>query len=252
MAEISCERLTKEYFERQKDRTLATLNRIVGRDPIANGRVIPEARNLTLHDGRRLDASVMFLDICKFSQRPSWTEQEQETLLRILSLFFNEMIRIIEDYGGVVEKNTGDGLMAYFTRAPNDGTSPQQRALSAALTMFNAADQLINPIIASSELDPIQFRICIDHGPITVAKVGAARGFSGIVAIGTTANVASKMLAIADPNTILLGSMMLEGIPEAWRRSYLRLKTMETGWIYRATNQPYAYWEYIGRWMEPR
>lgn len=82
----------------------------------------------------------MFLDICKFSARPAWTEQAQQTLLQILSLFFTEMIKIVEDYGGFVEKNTGDGLMAYFVKEPNDETSAQQRAVSAALTMFSAAD----------------------------------------------------------------------------------------------------------------
>jgi len=42
-------------------------------------------------------------------------------MLRVLNLFFTEMIRIVEDYGGAVEKNTGDGLMAYFEdRAADD------------------------------------------------------------------------------------------------------------------------------------
>jgi class 3 adenylate cyclase len=75
----------------------------------------------------------MFLDISKFSQWPAWTEQEQDILLRVLSLFFTEMIRIVEDFGGVVEKNTGDGLMAYFVKDPGDTVAVQQRALSARM-----------------------------------------------------------------------------------------------------------------------
>jgi adenylate cyclase len=35
-------------------------------------------------------------------------------MLRVLNLYFSEMIKIAEEYGGTVEKNTGDGLMAYF------------------------------------------------------------------------------------------------------------------------------------------
>ncbi len=251
MANPSTERLTKSYLAQQTDRTIATLKKILARDPIETGRVVPTADDLAIHDGRRLEATVMFLDICKFSGRPGWTEQDQETLLRILCLFFTEMIRVIEDYGGIVEKNTGDGLMAYFVRRPEDTAAVQQRALAAALTMFAAAERLINPILQRSHVDKLHFRVCMDHGPITIAKVGAARGFNGIVAIGTTANIAAKMLAVAERDTILIGTKMLEGIPTAWSREFVQLKTMETGWMYTATNVPYAFWEYTGRWKEP-
>lgn len=193
----------------------------------------------------------MFLDICKFSSRPSWTETEQENLLQILSLFFTEMIRIVQDYGGTVEKNTGDGLMAYFMKTAGDAISAQQRAVAAAITMFAAAEQIINPIIVSSSLQPVDFRVCLDHGPITVAQVGAARGFNGIVAIGATANIACKMLSHADPNTILVGSKCVLGLPFDWQTRFTALKTTDTGWLHTDTGRPYAFWQYNGRWNIP-
>jgi class 3 adenylate cyclase len=245
----TCE-LTQEYFYRQKARTLETLRRIVSRDPVTAVRVIPTAEDLAIHDGRRLEeATVMFLDISKFSIRPAWTDAEQQVLLQILSLFFTEMIHIVEDYGGVVEKNTGDGLMAYFVRRTEDTISVQQRALSTALTMFTAADKLINPILLQSNLEPINFRICLNHGPITIAKVGAARGFNGIVAIGTTANIASKMLGFADPNTILIGAKFYAGLPITWTSQFAKFKTQDTGWIYLADRTAYSFWVYTGRWI---
>jgi adenylate cyclase len=251
MTSPSTDRLTRAYFDRQTSRTLTTLQSIVSRDPVGAGRVVPSAETIAIHEGRRLPATVMFLDICKFSARPAWTEQAQQTLLQILSLFFTEMIRIVEDYSGFVEKNTGDGLMAYFVKEPNDETSAQQRAVSAALTMFSAADRLINPILRASNIAPLDFRICLDHGPITVAKVGAARGFNGMLAIGTVANVASKMLDVADANSMLIGTDVVSGLPAEWQRQYVRLKTLDTGWVYTATGLSYAFWEYTGRWTEP-
>ena len=53
--------------------------------------------------------AVLFLDISGFSVRKSETVEEQGMILKILNLFFTEMIRIAEEYGGTVEKNTGDG-----------------------------------------------------------------------------------------------------------------------------------------------
>lgn len=230
---------------------MTAVQQIGGRSGISPGRVIPDEGDLPIHVGRRIEATVLFLDICKFSARPSWTETEQENLLRTLSLFFSEIIRIVQDFGATVEKNTGDGLMAYFTKLPNDPVSPQQRGVAAALTMFTAANVILNPIIRNSGLDPFDFRVCLDHGPITVAQVGVARGFSGIVAIGATANIACKMLASADANTIVIGTNVLEGLPLSWRQQYVHLKTTETGWSYTDTGLPYAFWLYDGRWIVP-
>lgn len=238
----SAERLTKTYYQKQITRNLAAAAQIRTRSEVANGRVIPEAADIPIHGGRRIEATVMFLDICKFSSRPSSTAADQENLLRILSLFFTEMIRIAEDFGGVLEKNTGDGLMAYFVKEPNDPASAQQKAVAAALTMFTAAAQIVNPLIAGSGLRPIDFRICLDHGPITVAKVGAARGFNGVVAIGATANIASKMLAVADANSLLIGTTVISGLPSEWVRNYVQLKSAETGWEFTDTGAPYAFW----------
>lgn len=244
------DRLTRAYFDRQVQRTLKTLRAIQSRPDTAGGRVVPMVDDLAIHDGRQVEATVMFLDICGFSQRPSWSAAEQQGLLDVLSLFFTEMIRIIEDHGGTVEKNTGDGLMAYFTQGA-DGVPAPQKGIAAALTMFGAREALINPILSNTGTAPLDFRICLDHGPVTIARVGVARGFNGVVAIGATANVASKMLAKAGPNTILIGSQMLVGLPDVWRIQFVRLETTETGWIHRGTGQPYAFWKYFGRWREP-
>lgn len=246
------DRLTKGYLDHQVQRNLKTIERILGRPSVPSGRVIPESGDIAIHDGRRLSATVMFLDICKFSSRPSSSVDEQENLLRTLSLFFSEMIRIVEDYDGVIEKNTGDGLMAYFSEPSSSGVPVQQQAVAAALTMFYAAKVIVNPILSRSGFLPLEFRICMDHGPITVAKVGAAKRFNGIVAIGATANIACKMLSVADPNTILLGDAMLPGLPFDWRSRFVTLKKADTGWTYTLTGQSYPFWQYDGRWAEAK
>lgn len=251
MKERTKQFFNKAYRDKQLARNLGVLDKIVRREPVSSGRVIPAAEDISIYDGRQIDATVMFLDISRFSQRPGWTIQEQEQLLRILSLFFTEMIRIVEDFGGEVEKNTGDGLMAYFVKGTQDAVSAQQRAVEAAITMFYAADNFINPILARSGIDKVRFRVCMDHGPITVAKVGLARGFNGIVAIGTTANIASKMLSSAEPNSILIGEKVVIGLPEEWRNRWVRFKTSDTGWYHRESGSSYSYWEYVGRWLEP-
>src|SRR5450631_1860661 len=113
--------LPKTYWEEQIARVEALLDKINGNDAAAAGRVVPGDDDLAIGEGRRLDLAVMFLDISGFSRRWSVTPGQQDMMLRTLNLFFTEMIKIAEDYGGTVEKNTGDGLMAYFE---SDGPEP--------------------------------------------------------------------------------------------------------------------------------
>ena len=238
--------ITKTYHSFQNRRIELNRKRIEGLPAtIAPGYIIPEPRDLPIGRGRRVEASILFLDISGFTSRPSETPQEQDAQVRILSLFFSEMIRVISDYGGTVEKNTGDGVMAYFGRSAGPG-DVKQRSVACAMTMFHAADQFINPIIERSGLMPLRFRICIDHGTITVARLGAARRFNHIVAVGAAANRTSKMLGHAEAGELLLGDEILSGLPNEWLE-YVTLKDTNTGWYYPNGAQ-YNFWGFSGRW----
>lgn len=195
--------------------------------------------------------AVMFIDICGFSSRGMETSEEQDMMLRILNLFFTEMIRIAEEYGGNVEKNTGDGLLIYFN--DNEGT-PQEcgskRAVACVLSMFATTQHLINPIITASNSSPIEFRASIDYGPVTVARIGAPRRFNANTAIGTAANFASKMLKFAGTNEIVIGETARNHLPATWQTQWTVPVAQSTGWVYRRNNAPYVLYRYVGRWAK--
>ena len=213
---------------------------------------MPEVDQLAYGTGRRLHMAVMFLDICGFSSRPAESHLEQNLLLNVLNLFFSEMTRIVEEYDGTVEKNTGDGLMAYFEDgSANSSELGVKRAVSAALTMMHANGGLIGPILAQNQIQPIDFRITLDSGEVTVARLGAQRRFNARVAVGTTANIASKMLSFAGPNEILLGEKAKLELPFSWQVAWTEFGTFDSGWVYRTTQMPYPFYRYNGRWVSP-
>ena len=214
---------------------------------ISPGWVVPAVQDLPIGRGRRLEAAVLFLDISGFTHRPSETPEEQDIQVRVLSLFFSEIIRVISDFGGTVEKNTGDGIMAYFGRGIRSAPDTRQRALVCALYIFLAAERLINPQVVASGIAPLQFRICIDFGMITIARLGAAQRFNHIVAVGTAANRTAKMLSHAAPGDLLIGDAMLNGIPAAWLTEFLAHTGTESGWVYD-DGKTYNFWRYDGRW----
>ena len=243
------ERLTTTYWQSQMERLQRVLDGINERPLAATpGRVIPQPDDLAIGTGRQLRAAVLFTDISGFSSRPSGTGNEQQALLNVLNFYFSEMIRVCEEYGGTVEKNTGDGLMAYFE--DNAGDPPEsgcKRSIAAALTMLYVTQNAINPVLLNSNVAPIEFRVGIDYGPVTIAQLGAARRFGGLVAIGATANIASKMLNEASPGDIFIGEDVHKNLPHHWGQ-YSQLAKYITGWCYVASGLHYSFYKYTGRW----
>jgi adenylate cyclase len=242
--------LQRTYWDAQSSRVRELRDKINARAATStSGRVVPENDDLAIGEGRRLQLAVMFLDISSFSARSSSTADEQATLLRVLNLFFTEMMKIAEDYEGTVEKNTGDGLMAYFDDSGNVAAS--KRAVACAMTMIRANDRLIRPILqGTASTTPIEFRISIDYGPVTIARLGAAQRFNAYVAIGATANFASKMLAHAKPGEIVIGADAFRQLPPDWATRFTELATASTGWSQGAAGTPYNLYRFTARWME--
>jgi class 3 adenylate cyclase len=244
--------LPESYWNAQKVRVEALRQKVSSGNSSADGRVVPDDNDLVIGAGRRLPLTILFTDISGFSNRTSLTAEQQEMNLRVFNLYFTEMIRIVEDYGGTVEKNTGDGLMAYFEDASEYGeeNNSTKRALACALTMFAANEHLLSPIYQASKVSPIEFRASIEHGTITIAKLGAPRRFNANVAIGNAANFASKMLALIKANQIGLGSAAQVRLPDTWRKSWTTLSDVSTGWVFNATTTPYPLYLYTGRWSK--
>ncbi len=240
--------LQSSYWQSQIARVMKLREKISATAPTQAGRVVPDDEDLAIGEGRRLSMAVLFLDISGFSARSSETEQEQSLLLKVLNLFFTEMIKIAEEYGGTVEKNTGDGLMAYFEdRASEPSETGSKRAVACALTMLTANEHLIQPILRATPVPDIQFRVSIDHGMVTVARLGAARRFNANVAIGATANFACKMLKFAQAGDIVLGESARNQLPLGWYQ-FTELMAVSTGWRYIKTGAPYPLYKYNGRW----
>ncbi|WP_159065536.1 adenylate/guanylate cyclase domain-containing protein [Xanthomonas euvesicatoria] len=235
-----------DYRAKQIERIKASAQKVDAQEHTRPGRVVPEANDLAINEGRCMEAAILFLDISGFTSRAQETEEEQDLMLRALAIFFTEMIKIVEDFGGTVEKNTGDGLMAYFVKKPSSDHTASYLAVYAALTMFKAAQSVINGILEARGIKPFDFRICIDSGTVTIARLGAARRFNDIVAIGTVANLACKMLNIAQGGQLMIGNNVARELPTQWHE-FLTPSTYETGYIYQRTGIAYSYWYYTGR-----
>jgi adenylate cyclase len=227
------------------------VQRIKKRQELAvTGKAIPDDDQLVIGEGRYLPAAVMFIDISGFSGWPSGNRTEQSDVLTVLNLFMSEMIRILSDYGGEVEKNTGDGLLAYFDVQTGENEAETcKRAISCGLTMRLCTKDLINPVL-SEPLPQVKFRIGLDFGGITVAKIGSPKIFNSRAAIGSTANIAAKMLAHGGPDDFVIGNDVRKRLPPGWIE-HAQFLTPASGFVYVATGEAYCLYRYTGVWNKP-
>lgn len=227
-------RESEERFEKR----LKRLGEIL---PIRGGRVVPNDDDLMIGDARRLKLAVLFVDICRFSQIPSFEDDEQENVLKVINLFMAEMLQVVRMHGGEFEKNTGDGLMAYFKESSD--ASSTMRAVEAAVTMHCYNDQVISPRLKRLNLPEITFRVGIETGTVTVANVGIAGGnHRSLVAIGSTANIACKLMSLIENGGIVMGNYARSLLPADWQKETTPVGTLP-GFVLRGTQDPYPAWE---------
>ena len=240
-------RYITEIIERCDKRIDVLQDRIEG---VAAGRVMPDLDQVTIGSGKHFNLAVLFLDICGFSSRPNWTQEEQKHVLRFMNIFMAEMLNVVRDFGGTYEKNTGDGLMAYFGDGVGTDAERVQPAVEAALVMHYINDQLMTPWFQKKQIEPARFRVGIDVGPTTIARVGLRGDNNSIVAIGTTANVACKLMNLIPNGGICVGHQVHENLPHNWAQT-CRQCDQPTGFVYRVTGNPYTAWELNHRLTQP-
>src|SRR5665213_942607 len=87
---------------------------------------------------RRL-CSVMFVDLVGFT--PLAEKRDPEQIRELLTQYFDRAQRIIDSYGGTVEKFIGDAVMAVWG-APTANEDDAERAVRAALDLVDAVHSL--------------------------------------------------------------------------------------------------------------
>jgi class 3 adenylate cyclase/tetratricopeptide (TPR) repeat protein len=142
---------------------------------------------------RRL-VTVLFADVVGFTTLSEARDSEQVRAL--LSRYFDVCRRLIELYGGVVEKFIGDAVMAVWGAHSATEDDPE-RAVRAALDLV-AAVTALGDEIGVPDLR-VRAGVLTGEATVTVGAVG-----EGMVA-GDVVNTASRVQALAEPGRVLVG-----------------------------------------------
>jgi class 3 adenylate cyclase/tetratricopeptide (TPR) repeat protein len=142
---------------------------------------------------RRL-VTVLFADLVGFT--PLSESRDPEEVRELLSRYFDTTRRLIELYGGTVEKFIGDAVMAVWG-TPVATEDDAERAVRAGLDLVAAVSGLGDEVGAPE----LRARAGVLTGEAAVT-LGATS--EGMVA-GDLVNTAARIQAAAEPGTVLVG-----------------------------------------------
>jgi adenylate cyclase len=166
--------------------------------------------------GERRPTTVLFSDIRGFTAIAE--SLGPDAIAQLLSEYFTEMVEVIFEHGGTLDKFIGDAIMALWG-APIAHTDDPDRAVRAAVAMQRAIARL-NERWASQDRPEIGVGIGINHGDVFAGNIGSHRRLEYTV-IGDAVNVAARLCAEAGPGEILVSEQFLGVVRDQVACDYL-------------------------------
>src|SRR5439155_9274579 len=151
-------------------------------------------------DGERKTVTALFADI-KGSME-LMEDLDPEEARAIVDPALKLMIDAVHHYDGYIVQSTGDGIFALFG-APVAHEDHPQRALHAALRLQEATRRYSAKLVADGGI-ALEARVGINTGEVVVRTLTTADGHTEYTPIGHTANLASRMQAIAPTGSIAI------------------------------------------------
>ena len=139
--------------------------------------------------GKRQEVTVLFADIKGFTAMSE--NMKPERVVEVLNLFFTEMVDLVFQHQGTLDKYVGDALMAVFG-VPVPLPDAATQAVKCALTMQRRLARM-----RGQKRTPIQgIRIGINTGEAIVGNIGSNKRMDFTV-IGDAVNVAARLQELA-------------------------------------------------------
>ncbi len=149
--------------------------------------------------GAKRQVVVLFSDIRGFTSLSE--RMSPDEIASLLNRYFTEMVEIVFEHGGTLDKFMGDALMALWG-APIARADDADRATQAALAMQRALAGLNERWIRQG-LPPLSIGIGINAGEVFAGNIGSARRLEYTV-IGDAVNTAARLCSEAGPGEILI------------------------------------------------
>ncbi|HEX7972907.1 MAG TPA: tetratricopeptide repeat protein, partial [Anaerolineales bacterium] len=153
--------------------------------------------------GQRRDVTVLFTDLTGYTALAERIDGED--LYEVIQQYIRLLVNDVYQYGGVVDKLTGDGLMALFG-APIAYENNAERAVRAALDMQADVSRLSAELKDKMGFE-LNMRVGLHCGSVVVGGIGSNL-MMNYTAIGDTVNLARRIEEAAAPGAILVSEIV--------------------------------------------
>lgn len=150
--------------------------------------------------GDKRKVAVLFSDIRGFTALSE--TMSADTMAKLLTEYFTEMVECVFRHGGTLDKFIGDGMMAVWgtpVTSPDDALM----AVRAAEEMRKALDLIVNAARRRRSEAPLRVGCGIATGHVIAGAMGAQRR-QDFTVIGDTVNLSSRLCSQAEPGQVLL------------------------------------------------
>jgi class 3 adenylate cyclase len=142
----------------------------------------------------RRQLTVMFCDLVGSTALSA--RLDPEDLRAVIGRYHACVGQTVRHCDGFVAKYMGDGVLVYFGY-PHAHEDDAEQAVRAGLALVNAVGALEAPV-------PLQLRIGIATGLVVVGDLIGAGSAQEQAVVGETPNLAARLQALAEPNTIVI------------------------------------------------
>ena len=167
--------------------------------PNVAAQIASEQGSVKLGSGEKRPVVIFFSDIRGFT--PMSEKMNPDEISTLLGEYFTEMVEIIFEHSGTLDKFIGDAIMAIWG-APIAHEDDANRAISAAIEMQQVLAKL-NEKWAALGRQPVNIGIGINFGEVFAGNIGSERRLEYTV-IGDAVNTASRLCSKAGPGEIII------------------------------------------------
>jgi class 3 adenylate cyclase/tetratricopeptide (TPR) repeat protein len=211
----------------------------------------------TLSPGERRQLTVLFCDLVGSTEIAA--RLDPEDWHRISREYQTAAGDAVKHLGGHVDKYLGDGLVCFFG-FPQAHEDAAERAVRAGLAIVDAVHAL-NTMVTAEHSVSLRVRVGMHTGPVVVGQGGG----DAPDVFGDTPNVAARVQAVAEPDTVLVSAAthrLVAGLFAVEDRSAQQLKgVLEPTTLYRvlapsgmrgrlAANAAHGLTPFVGRGQE--
>jgi len=159
--------------------------------------------------GEEREVTILFSDIRGFTNMSE--KMSPEDVVKTLNEYFSDMIDIVFEHNGTLDKIIGDELMIVYG-APISTKDDTERAVKTAVEMQERILDL-NKTRKKQKKKPIQVGMGINRGVVVSGNIGS-RDMMDYTVIGDTVNLGSRLCSIAGPGEILVSKSVWKEIGE--------------------------------------